>query len=214
MKNIPQNRNLGNIRTRNSSCHQVVKSSTHQVIKQSCHHAIDSSCHHVAKRCHKMPKITMYRLCLCHCLCLCLIVIRDATEGWKGFSGVGSRPSQTIITIYRALDRGEGDQSIKLCWEISVGLDIVFIRSDLFLLGKFKKFTWGPVLIKVNNTITDGGVASPPLLLTIVMCSSNSKSLRISRNSKDSREGYDRIVGSARSAFAPAALRLILIISL
>ena len=65
-----------------------------------------------------------------------------------------------------------------------------------------------------NNTITDGGVAPPTLLQTIVMVSSNLKSLRISRNSKDSREGYDRIVGSAWSAFAPAALRLILIISL
>ena len=41
----------------------------------------------------------------------------------------------------------------------------------------------------VNNIITDGGVASPPLLLIIVMSSSNSKILRISRNSKDSREG-------------------------
>ena len=55
-----------------------------------------------------------------------------------------------------------------------------------------------------KNTITDGGVASPPLLLTIVMMSSNSKSLRISQNSKDSGEGQDRIVGSARSPFAQA----------
>ena len=37
-------------------------------------------------------------------------------------------------------------------------------------------------------TITDGGVAPPTLLLTIVMISLNLKSLRISRNSKDSRE--------------------------
>ena len=49
-----------------------------------------------------------------------------------------------------------------------------------------------------NNAITDGGVAPPPLLLTIVMMSSNLKNLRISRNSKDSKEGYDRIVGSAQ----------------
>ena len=41
----------------------------------------------------------------------------------------------------------------------------------------------------INKTITDGGVASPTLLQTIVMVSSNLKSLRISRNSKDSREG-------------------------
>ena len=40
-----------------------------------------------------------------------------------------------------------------------------------------------------NNAITDGGVAPPTILLTIVMMSSNLKSLRISRNSKDSREG-------------------------
>ena len=36
-----------------------------------------------------------------------------------------------------------------------------------------------------NNAITDGGVAPPPLLLTIVMMSSNLKSIRISRNFKD-----------------------------
>ena len=42
---------------------------------------------------------------------------------------------------------------------------------------------------KYNNAITDGGVAPPTILLTIVMMSSNLKSLRISRNSKDSREG-------------------------
>ena len=54
-----------------------------------------------------------------------------------------------------------------------------------------------------NNAITDGGVAPPTILLTIVMMSSNLKSLRISRNSKYS----SRIVGSAQSAFAPAALR-------
>ena len=41
----------------------------------------------------------------------------------------------------------------------------------------------------INNAITDGGVAPPTILLTIVMMSSNLKSLRISRNSKDSREG-------------------------
>ena len=40
-----------------------------------------------------------------------------------------------------------------------------------------------------NNAITDGGVAPPEILLTIVMMSSNFKSLRISRNSKDCREG-------------------------
>ena len=40
-----------------------------------------------------------------------------------------------------------------------------------------------------NNAITDGGVAPPPLLLTIVMMSSNLKSLRIFRNFKDSIEG-------------------------
>ena len=40
-----------------------------------------------------------------------------------------------------------------------------------------------------NNAITDGGVAPPEILLTIVMMSSNLKSLRISRNSKDCREG-------------------------
>ena len=56
---------------------------------------------------------------------------------------------------------------------------------------------------KYNNAITDGGVAPPTILLTIVMMSSNLKSLRISRNSKYS----SRIVGSAQSAFAPAALR-------
>ena len=39
------------------------------------------------------------------------------------------------------------------------------------------------------NAITDGGVAPPEILLTLVMMSSNLKSLRISRNSKDSREG-------------------------
>ena len=38
---------------------------------------------------------------------------------------------------------------------------------------------------RYNNAITDGGVAPPPLLLTIVMMSSNLKSLRISRNFKD-----------------------------
>ena len=59
------------------------------------------------------------------------------------------------------------------------------------------------VMIKINNAITDGGVAPPTILLTIVMMSSNLKSLRISRNSKYS----SRIVGSAQSAFAPAALR-------
>ena len=53
-----------------------------------------------------------------------------------------------------------------------------------------------------NNAITDGGVAPPTILLTIVMMSSNLKSLRISRNSKYS----SRIVGSVQSAFAPAAL--------
>ena len=41
----------------------------------------------------------------------------------------------------------------------------------------------------LNNAITDGGVAPPPLLLTIVMLSSNLKNLRISRNSKDSIDG-------------------------
>ena len=58
-------------------------------------------------------------------------------------------------------------------------------------------------IIVINNAITDGGVAPPTILLTIVMMSSNLKSLRISRNSKYS----SRIVGSAQSAFAPAALR-------
>ena len=41
----------------------------------------------------------------------------------------------------------------------------------------------------MNNTITDGGVALPPLLLTIVITFSNLRSLSISRNSRDSREG-------------------------
>ena len=50
-----------------------------------------------------------------------------------------------------------------------------------------------------NNTITDGGVAPPTLLLTIVMISSIFNSLRISRNSKDSRRGRDRIVGCAQA---------------
>ena len=40
-----------------------------------------------------------------------------------------------------------------------------------------------------NNAITDGGVAPPEILLTLVMMSSNLKSLRISRNSKGCREG-------------------------
>ena len=40
-----------------------------------------------------------------------------------------------------------------------------------------------------NNAITDGGVALPKFPLTIVMKFSNFKSLRISRNSKDSKEG-------------------------
>ena len=40
--------------------------------------------------------------------------------------------------------------------------------------------------------------------MTRVMISSNLKSLRISWNSKDSREGSDKIMGSAQSAFAPA----------
>ena len=60
-----------------------------------------------------------------------------------------------------------------------------------------------PYCANNNKTITDGGVAPPTILLTIVMMSSNLKSLRISRNSKYS----SRIVGSAQSAFAPAALR-------
>ena len=40
------------------------------------------------------------------------------------------------------------------------------------------------------------------------------KILRISRNSKDSRKGQDRIVGSALLVFAPAALRPVVIIDL
>ena len=36
----------------------------------------------------------------------------------------------------------------------------------------------------------------------------------ISKNSKDSKEGQDRIVGRAQSAFAPVALRLLLVINL
>ena len=40
------------------------------------------------------------------------------------------------------------------------------------------------------------------------------KILRISWNSKDSRKGQDRIVGSALLAFAPAALRPVVIIDL
>ena len=40
------------------------------------------------------------------------------------------------------------------------------------------------------------------------------KILRISRNSKDSRKGQDRIVGSALLVFAPAALRQVVIIDL
>ena len=47
---------------------------------------------------------------------------------------------------------------------------------------------WGGFSV-INKTITDGGVAPPPLLLTIVLMSSNLKNLRISRNSKDSIEG-------------------------
>ena len=47
----------------------------------------------------------------------------------------------------------------------------------------------GNPLQGLNNAITDGGVAPPEILLTIVMMSSNLKSLRISINSKDSREG-------------------------
>ena len=43
--------------------------------------------------------------------------------------------------------------------------------------------------ININKTITDGGVALPTWLLTIVMMSSDLRSLRISRNAKDSREG-------------------------
>ena len=46
-----------------------------------------------------------------------------------------------------------------------------------------------PLLFGINNAITDGGVAPPEILLTIVMMSSNFKSLRISRNSKGCREG-------------------------
>ena len=73
-----------------------------------------------------------------------------------------------------------------------------FVLSQCFFGGKT------PNLLEciLNNAITDGGVAPPTILLTIVMMSSNLKSLRISRNSKYS----SRIVGSAQSAFAPAAL--------
>ena len=42
---------------------------------------------------------------------------------------------------------------------------------------------------KKQNTITDGGVASPPHLLTIEMMFSNFKNLISSRNFKDSWEG-------------------------
>ena len=107
-------------------------------------------------------------------------------------------------------------------------------RCDLARVGRFQFYAeWSSSLVDdvgddvddegdkshTNNAITDGGVAPPPLLLTIVMMSSNLKNLRISRNSKDSIEGQDRIVGSAQSAFAqsafaPAALRPILIINL
>ena len=55
-----------------------------------------------------------------------------------------------------------------------------------------------------NNAITDGGVALPKFLLTIVMKFSNFKSLRISRNSKDSKKAN---IGSWRVRSRPSRLR-------
>ena len=81
-----------------------------------------------------------------------------------------------------------------------------------------------------NNAITEGGVAPPSLLVTIVMMSSNLKGPRISRNSEGSRKAKiggpatpsqklgckktmsktrkksRRMVEGAQSAFTPAAL--------
>ena len=61
-------------------------------------------------------------------------------------------------------------------------MTLVIIYAVLSHFDFVAKFT-------VNNAITDGGVAPPPLLLTIVMMSSNLKSPRIFRNFKDSIEG-------------------------
>ena len=44
-------------------------------------------------------------------------------------------------------------------------------------------------IVQYNKTITDGGVALPTWLLSIVMMSSDLRRLRISRNAKYSREG-------------------------
>ena len=60
----------------------------------------------------------------------------------------------------------------------------VRISNNMFYNSLFLDILRFPV----NNAITDGGVAPPTILLTIVMMSSNLKSLIISRNSKDSRD--------------------------
>ena len=62
-------------------------------------------------------------------------------------------------------------------------------QISLSLLTKNSSRYFSTHVLKFNNAITDGGVAPPEILLTIVMVSSNLKSLRISRNSKDCREG-------------------------
>ena len=62
----------------------------------------------------------------------------------------------------------------------------------------------GKLLEIINNAITDGGVALPKFLLTIVMKLSNFKSLRISRNSKDSKKAK---IGSWRVRSRPLRIR-------
>ena len=57
------------------------------------------------------------------------------------------------------------------------------------------------LIYTTNNAITDGGVALPKFLLTIVMKFSNFKSLRISRNSKDSKKAK---IGSWRVRIRPS----------
>ena len=69
--------------------------------------------------------------------------------------------------------------------------------------GCFQKRV-GFSMSKYYNAITDGGVALPKFLLTIVMKLSNFKSLRISRNSKDSKKAK---IGSWRVRSRPLRIR-------
>ena len=125
---------------------------------------------------------------LTHSRTICILCQKTNSKFDRVFSGQNYQKRESFLrnhTIF-SLDNESALTQVFLRKELHEQIFLISSLNNVSVLTRVFRLI---MLSCFNNAITDGGVAPPTLLLTIVMMSSNLKSLRISRNSKDSREG-------------------------